>query len=47
MRKDDQYILIKDEILQITHELKSHIHIGEFVDPDKNFMALLDKIIVS
>jgi hypothetical protein len=37
----------KDEISKITNELKSHYLVDEFfVDPDKKFMKLLEKIIV-
>ena len=39
--------LKKEEINQITNELKSHYLIDEFfVDPDKKFLNLLSKIIV-
>jgi hypothetical protein len=37
----------KDEISKITNELKSHYLVDEFfVDPEKKFMKLLEKIIV-
>ena len=37
----------QNEIISLTKELKSHYFLGKyFVDPDKNFMNLLDKIIV-
>jgi hypothetical protein len=39
--------LKKDEINKITNELKSHYYVEEFfVDPEKKFMGLLEKIIV-
>jgi len=38
----------KNEIDKITSELKSHYYMDEFfVDPDKKFVSLLDKIIVN
>lgn len=40
--------LKKEKISEITNELKSHYLLEEFfVDPDKKFFQLLDKIIVS
>jgi hypothetical protein len=40
--------LNKDEIYKITNELKSHYYMEEFfVDPDKKFIGLLEKIIVN
>ncbi len=38
----------KDEINKITNELRSHYYLEEFfVDPEKKFMGLLEKIIVN
>lgn len=37
----------KDEIYKMTSELKSHYFLDSyFVDPDKTFVKLLEKIIV-
>ena len=46
---DQKEIISKrDQIDQITNELKSHFLIDEFfVDPDKKFLNLLSKIIVN
>jgi hypothetical protein len=44
----DEINLKKQEINEITNELKSHYLIDEFfVDPDKKFLKLLSKIIVN
>ena len=44
---DEEIKMKKDEISKITNELKSHIYVEEFfVDPEKKFMSLLEKIIV-
>ncbi len=38
----------KELILEITNQLKSHYYEDEFfVDPEKKFLSLLDKIIVN
>jgi hypothetical protein len=40
--------LKKDFITTLANELKSHYYIDEFfVDPEKKFIGLLEKIIVS
>jgi len=37
----------KDEIITITNELKAHYYKNEFfVDPDKKFLSLMQKITV-
>ena len=37
----------QNEIVSLSKELKNHYFLGKyFIDPDKNFMNLLDKIIV-
>ncbi len=46
MQNEEQYSSAKNNILQITKELKNHFIKGEFIDPDKNFKELLTKIIV-
>jgi hypothetical protein len=45
---EDEIKLKKDFITNIANELKSHYYIDEFfVDPEKKFISLLEKIIVS
>ena len=47
MQEYKEPILKKDEILEITNELKSHIYKEDFfVDPDKKFISLLERITV-
>lgn len=36
----------RDEICKITEELKSHFYKNDFIDPDKKFISLLQKITV-
>ena len=49
MFNEHQTIKLKqDELNRITNELKSHYVYNEFfVDPDKKFTSLLEKIIVN
>jgi hypothetical protein len=45
---DEEIKLKQEEISNITKELKNHYYFGEFfVDPDKKFTNLLDKVIVN
>jgi len=46
MDKQEKLLLTKSHIVQITKDLKSHFIEGDFIDPDKNFIELLMKIIV-
>lgn len=47
MLKEEEIKFKKEEINIITNELKSHYFLEEFfVDPDKKFAKLLEKIIV-
>jgi hypothetical protein len=47
MIEENVVSLKKDELDKMVNELKSHYAYNEFfVDPDKNFTKLLDKIIV-
>jgi len=46
MQSQEQLLLIKNQIIQITKELNSHYNRGDFIDADKNFNELLKKIIV-
>jgi len=46
MQKQEQLLLTKNQIVQITKDLKSHFNEGDFIDTDKNFIELLMKIIV-
>jgi hypothetical protein len=44
---EDKNISKKDEIMTITNELKSHYYKNDFfVDPDKKFINLMQKITV-
>lgn len=46
--ESDDYKNNQALILEMTKELKSHFLLDkEFVDPDKDFLPLLEKIIVS
>jgi hypothetical protein len=45
---DETMKMKKELILEITNQLKSHYYEDEFfVDPEKKFLSLLDKIIVN
>lgn len=44
---DENTFSKKDEIIKITDELKAHYYKNEFfVDPDKKFLSLMQKITV-
>jgi len=44
---EDKNLSKKEEIINITNELKSHYYKNEFfVDPDKKFISLIQKITV-
>ena len=48
MDEEKQLKLKKDELNKIVNELRSHYVYNEFfVDPEKNFVLLLEKIIVN
>jgi hypothetical protein len=47
MMSNDEIKLKQDEICKLTNELKSHYFLDVFfVDPEKTFLKLLEKIIV-
>ena len=46
MHKQEEFLSKRDHIIQITNALKYHYNHGDFLDLDKNFNELLEKIIV-
>ncbi len=46
MKRKEDFFPIRSKILEISKNLKSHYLRGEFIDTDKNFNELLEKIIV-
>jgi hypothetical protein len=45
--KQEEFKFKKEVINEITHQLKSHYYEDFFIDPDKKFISLLEKIIVN
>ncbi len=47
MLEEEKFSSKREEIIKITNSLKYHYNQGDFLDIDKNFNELLEKILVN